>query len=350
MNKLPKENWFNKGKLEKGMYQEATDAGKPFTQWLEDQREKSDLGPTIYQGKSNVEIFRIKKMIRLQGKEPPLTAYEEQLKYFDINAIGAISDPVSKFFRTSDTTVLFPEYISTQVYHGELQMGLLNEFVQDWTVITGHAFRKVYLQDTVAERQLAKVNASGEFPSVEVTVAKETIHLEKYGKQLLFDYEEIADTPLNLYGTFLRRIGEQIAIDETDDMVYILINGDGNSNGLEAAQTKTTVTTATIIVEDIIKLATALPKPYSLDKFVGRKAYGVKFLAALAGMQNPPLQWGATGMTLPQYNEWDRTPVTADRFFGVDSKRTLGYVTNDTMVLTETDKIIEKQTNQIICK
>ena len=344
---MKKDNWLFNGKLEKGMYQTAADNGMPFFRWLEEQRAQK-IGPTPYYGMSFVDIWRYRKKMRAQGKLFPLTAFEEQLKFFDIHAVGSITDVVGKFFRTSDTSVLFPEYVSTQVYYGLLQMGLTQEFIQDWTVIQGHDYRKVYLQDSEDERELAKANASGEFPSVEVTVSKQTIHLEKYGKQFIFDYEEIKDTPLNLYGAQLMRVGEQIAISETDDMVYVLINGDGNSNGLESAQTKTTETSGAIERKDVIKLAMALPKPYSLDKFLGRKAYGVEYNDALASMTNPSAQWGITTLILPQFFEWDRPVVTSDRFYGVDSKRTLGYVTNDTMVLTETDKLIGKQKQRYV--
>ena len=41
-----------------------------------------------------------------------LDAYQRQLKRFDIKVSGAGSDVVDKFFKTSDSAVLFPEYVS----------------------------------------------------------------------------------------------------------------------------------------------------------------------------------------------------------------------------------------------
>lgn len=41
-----------------------------------------------------------------------LTAFERQLKRFDIHVSGSASDPVEKFFRTSESAVLFPAYIA----------------------------------------------------------------------------------------------------------------------------------------------------------------------------------------------------------------------------------------------
>ena len=47
-----------------------------------------------------------------------LDAYQRQLKRFDIKVSGAGSDVVDKFFKTSDSAVLFPEYVSRAVRQG----------------------------------------------------------------------------------------------------------------------------------------------------------------------------------------------------------------------------------------
>ena len=74
-------------KLEKGLYT----TGKGFTKSLE------DLDPSEnYIG------------TELEG----LDAYQRQLKRFDIKVSGAGSDSVSKFFQTTDSSALFPEYVS----------------------------------------------------------------------------------------------------------------------------------------------------------------------------------------------------------------------------------------------
>ena len=44
-----------------------------------------------------------------------LDAFERQLKRFDIRLKGAGSSTVDKFFATTDSAVLFPEYVSSAV-------------------------------------------------------------------------------------------------------------------------------------------------------------------------------------------------------------------------------------------
>ena len=80
-------------KIEKGLYT----TGKSFTQALE------ALDPSEnYKGTS------------LEG----LDAFERQLKRFDIKVSGKDCDTVSKFFQTTDSAALFPEFVSRSIKLG----------------------------------------------------------------------------------------------------------------------------------------------------------------------------------------------------------------------------------------
>ena len=84
---------FENIKLEKGMYGRSS---RSFSQALE------ELDPSEhYRGTP------------LEG----LDAFQRQLKRFDIHVKGAGSDMVEKFFHTSDSAVLFPEFVSRVVHH-----------------------------------------------------------------------------------------------------------------------------------------------------------------------------------------------------------------------------------------
>ena len=49
-------------------------------------------------------------------------AFQRQLKRFDIKVSGPNSDKVEKFFQTSDSAVLFPEYVSRAVRQGMVKV------------------------------------------------------------------------------------------------------------------------------------------------------------------------------------------------------------------------------------
>lgn len=54
-----------------------------------------------------------------------LDAYQRQLKRFDIKVGGRSSDAVEKFFQTSDSAALFPEYVTRAVKQGMEYANLL---------------------------------------------------------------------------------------------------------------------------------------------------------------------------------------------------------------------------------
>jgi hypothetical protein len=335
--------FVKKIEFEKDMYQHAAGLGKSFSQFAEDYIVEKGNDPTEYHGLSNYEVAMKKRQYRAEGKVAPLTAFEMMLEQEGIRAFGQSTDTVEKFFQSSGVSVLFPEFIANRVYAGALQASIVPQLTAVTTVISGLDFRKLYLEDTEPDRQTAKGNRAGEFPETQIKVGKQNVALDKYGRTLVWDYEAVYNMPINVYGTMLQRVGAQIGIDESDDLIYTLINGDGNSNGLESAQTATTATTATIVKKDIISFAAALPAPYQLTKFVGKKAYMIEFWNTLSNMTNPAAQWGEVGIPLPMGIVWDRSVVTADRFFGVDTNYAIGYFTNDAVLMTEADRIITKQ-------
>ena len=81
-------------KLEKGLYHLA---GKSFLQALEDADTSAQY--------ANTPLSR-------------LDAYERQLKRFDIRVCGTGCDRVEKFFTTTESAVLFPEFVRRAVVQG----------------------------------------------------------------------------------------------------------------------------------------------------------------------------------------------------------------------------------------
>ena len=108
---------FENVRLEKGMYGRS---GKSFTQTLE------ELDPSErYRGTA------------LEG----LDAFQRQLKRFDIHVKGADSDPVEKFFHTTESSVLFPEFVSRVVRQGLEEGGILPDITATVTKFDGMDYR-----------------------------------------------------------------------------------------------------------------------------------------------------------------------------------------------------------------
>ena len=130
---------FDHVKLEKGMYRES---GKTFTQVLE------SLDPSEnYKGTA------------LEGTD----AFQRQLKRFDIHAKGAYSDPVEKFFRTMDSSVLFPEYIARAVKQGMEENNVLPKITASTTTIDAMDYRSVYSVPSEQDKMLMQVSEARAF-------------------------------------------------------------------------------------------------------------------------------------------------------------------------------------------
>ena len=174
---------FDTIKLEKGMYRES---GKSFTQVLE------QLDPSeSYKGTA------------LEGTD----AFQRQLKRFDIRAKGAYSDPVEKFFRTMESSVLFPEYIARAVRQGMEENNVLPKITATTTTIDSMDYRSVYSVPSEEDKKLMQVAEGASIPATEVKTKSNLVQLHKRGRMLVASYEAIRFQKLDLFSVTLRQIG-----------------------------------------------------------------------------------------------------------------------------------------------
>ena len=123
-------------KLEKGMYGRS---GRSFSQTLE------ELDPSEhYRGTP------------LEG----LDAFQRQLKRFDIRVKGAGSDMVEKFFHTTDSAVLFPEFVSRVVRQGLEEESILPDITATVTSFDGMDYRSIASVPTEEDKALRRVGES----------------------------------------------------------------------------------------------------------------------------------------------------------------------------------------------
>ena len=191
---------FDSIKLDKGLYT----TGMSFTQALE----AADPGEN-YRGTA------------LEG----LDAYERQLKRFGIRVSGTGSDRIEKFFGSSQTATLFPEYIARAVRQGLERADQLGNIVAATTVVEGLDYRSVSSETT-------GVDPTAEGDSLPVTAVKTKgalVNMRKHGRVLSASYEALRYHRLDLFTVALRQIGADIAKAMLADAVGVLINGDGNT-------------------------------------------------------------------------------------------------------------------------
>ena len=290
-------------RLEKGLYT----TGKSFTDALE------KLDPTEnYEGTPLGE----------------LDAYQRQLKRFDIKVTGPASSAVEKFFATTDSAALFPEYVSRAVKQGMEEANMLPRIVASVPQIDD-------------DKELKLIEEGDEIPETVVRIQENLVKLKKSGRLLVASYEAIRFQKLDLFTVTLKQIGAYIARTQFADAVNVLINGDGNHNAAEFVSVETP---SNLEYSDLVEFWN-LFSPYELNTLIASPDVITKILNlnefkdAYAG-----LNFQGTGRMI--------TPIGADllksdaassrNIVGIDKSCALEMVKAGE-VMTEFDKLIDHQ-------
>lgn len=196
---------FDNIKLEKGLYT----TGKSFTKALE------ELDPSEnYKGTS------------LEG----LDAYERQLKRFDIKVSGANSDPVAKFFATTDSAALFPEYVSRAVNLGMDNNRKVEKIVAATTEIDSMDYRSIKTSNNKNDFALSETAEGAALPELNIGLSSKLTKLKKHGKMLVSSYEAIKFQKLDVFTAVLKHIGTYIANSEFDQALEVIVNDSNIKN------------------------------------------------------------------------------------------------------------------------
>ena len=175
---------YNTVKLEKGLY---SITGKTFTQALQQLDPDENYAGTELAG---------------------LDAYERQLKRFDIKVSGVNSDRVEKFFASTESAVLFPEYVRRTIKQGMEEASILPEVVAAVSYTDGIDFRGLTVTKNGTDTGVAQ---GGEVPASTVRLASSAKALTKFARKLSCSYESIRKQRLEAFGVILKSLGAQIS-------------------------------------------------------------------------------------------------------------------------------------------
>lgn len=298
-------------KLEKGLY---SITGKTFTQAL------AELDPdSAYE---NTE---------LKG----LDAFERQLKRFDIKVKGANSDRVEKFFLSTQSAVLFPEYVRRAIKAGLNSASILGQVAATTTYTDSMDFRGLTV---TSDGESDVVEQAGELPVTTVKLAAASSALTKFARKLSCSYESIRKQRLEAFGVILRNLGAAIARDV---------------NGLCMAQITDGITPSSIAGSDItyadlaafwssmseFNMTTMVCMPETMAKILGleQMKYCVGDYMA-SGMVKTPY-----GVTLVKCAQ-----LESDVAVGIDKSCAVEAVFG-TDVVVDFDKLISTQCSEIAC-
>ncbi len=314
---------FEQVRLDKGMYGES---GKSFTQVLESVDPSENYRGTAMEG---------------------LDAFQRQLKRFDIKVKGAASDMVEKFFYSTESSVLFPEFVSRVVRQGMEEDNILPSLTATVTKFSGMDYRSIASIPSEEEKTLRRVEEGAALPETLVKTQENLVKLHKRGRMLVGSYEAVRYQRLDLFSVTLRQIGSHIARMHLEDAIDVVINGDGNGNAADAFAIgdETIGGTSGTLTYDALLAFWAEFDPYTMNTILVPGDVMLKLLK-LDEFQNPMtgLNFQGTGtLATPLGATLLRTSaMPAGKLIGLDRNYALEMVTAGE-VLVEYDKLIDRQ-------
>ena len=304
---------YNSIKLEKGMYAN----GKSLTDILEELDPSENYKNTDMSG---------------------LDAFQRQLKRYDIKVGGSDSDQVQKFFQTSNSAALFPEYVARAVKQGMKNAAPLSEIVAATTVIDNLDYRSISVSPLTVSAD--PVSEGGLLPQTDIRTNSNLVSLKKHGRLLTASYEAIKYQRLDIFTVTLRQIGAYIARELFNDAVYVLVNGDGGNNAAETVSADS----QTLTYGSLIKLWANIA-PYQLNTILAPTAL-MQQLLTMTEMKdaNAGLDFHGTGkMITPLGANLIHAPsLASNKIIGLDKGCAIEMIQSGS-ISVDSDKLIDRQ-------
>ncbi len=263
-----------------------------------------------------------------------LDAYQRQLKRFNIKVAGTDSDVVAKFFATTDSAALFPEFISRAVATGITGENLLPEIVATTTHIDSIDYRSIVSNISDEDKALQEVEEGAVIPETSVSTRESLVTLKKRGRMLTASYEALKFQRLDLFTVTLKQIGAYIARQQFNDAVNVLKTDANNQLSDDTV----------FSYETFLSLWNMLD-PYHLNVMIASPAM-VKNMLKLPQFQNPE-----TGINFIGTGNLS-TPLGARMFKSnqMDDSTLLGFDKNYALemvvaqdVTVDYDRLIDRQ-------
>ena len=298
---------YNTIKIEKGLYNLS---GKTFSQALE------AMDPS-----ENYTDEALRKM----------DAFERQLKRFDIKVNGVNADKVDKFFQSTESAALFPEFVRRAVEAG-LNSGCVNKITAAVSVSDGVDARGIVLSDGTEEYAGSAVYG-GDLPKSSITLTSSAIALKKFGRVVNAPYEAVRQQRIDVFAVALRAVGAKLAKAVEKAAVTALTSG----------VTPASMSGGTFNYAELASFWGSFDKA-EMNTIVCSPATAAKILA-FDEMNKAVLPAAGCGTVTPFGAKIVASPAVDDKtLIGLDRNSALEMIRGGD-VIVEVDKLISKQSD-----
>lgn len=298
---------YNDVKLEKGLYNLT---GKTFLQALEDADPSENYADTSL------------------GR---LDAFERQLKRFNIKINGSKSDFVEKFFSTTESAVLFPEFVRREIQQG-IDESILTDIVAVSTVTDSPILSGFSITDsTPYDTQTAE---GSELPITTFTTGSVGSAMIKIGRIISASYESVRKERIDVFAVGLRAIGVKLGNAMIKNAISTMLTG---SESLEAEGPNFTYADLTSLYQ--------LFQDFNMTTLIASPATVAKLLTLEEMKECTSKSWSE--IILPFGASLLKSSHIADtKILAFDKSYALELATNSDLII-ETDKLINSQLDRI---
>lgn len=295
-----------------------------------------------------------------------LDAFQRQLKKCGIvtKALyekGIHADIVDAFYRTSDSQVLFPEYIARTAREAIVEDTVLPYLIGQYTTISGtDTYRSFYVEDQPEKARKKRVTEASELPKSKIVGKEQTTKIYKFGRAIEASYEVIRRMQIDMLAIHIRRIAIQAAKDKVEEILTVVKSGDGNNNAAPVLNLTTLdsgATAGTLSAKGLLGFFMEF-EPFPCDTLIATKSAFIQMI--LTNIPNLStadlLRLIATGVTsgvtlsAPQMPNgtvrlfWNDAVLTGNQIAGINRQYAIEQVTEAGSEISEADKFITRQT------
>ena len=294
---------YNDIKLEKALYNLS---GKSFTAALEELDPSSAYAGTDLAG---------------------LDAFERQLRRFDIKVSGQGCDRVEKFFSSTESAVLFPEFVTRCI-----RRGFDETVLSSVCAVRTLSSESQYLGCTISDTDEYAPTYEGDlFPEAEIREGSAVV-LRKFGRVISASYEAVRRQRLDVFGVMLRSVGARLAEAVVKKAVTVLL---ANAEGITAGELTYAELAALYGEFECFDMTSVIASPANAS-----------IIAAMEQLRDTRADSDGR-MILPFGSELIKTSAAPDdKIIGIDRDFAIEFITSTDLVM-ETDKLIDRQLDQI---
>ena len=260
-----------------------------------------------------------------------LDAFERQLKRFDIRIGGADCDRVEKFFRTTQSAVLFPEFVRRAVKRG-MEDSVLPEVCAAVTAVNATS-AKAFAVDEGSTAYSTVTNEGAELAVTAITEG-DAVPLDKFGRVITASYETVRQQRIDVFSVMLRAIGRKLAGAIAGKAIGVILG----------SVTPVSIAGSTLAYSDLAALYGEF-SDYDLTTVIASPANAAKILA-MTEMRDRSL--GSDGSVLLPFGAKliKDGSIAENRIVGISREFALACITGSD-VLLETDRLIDCQLDRI---